>query len=616
MCGIAGIWNVNNTVNREHLVQFTNSMTHRGPDGAGYELLDQGYLGLGHRRLSILDLSENGKQPMQFGKFTITYNGEIFNFAELKTELESLGYSFNTKTDTEVALAAYDQWGVEAFHKFNGMWAMAIFDTEKHELLLCCDRYGIKPIYYSEYENGGLAFASETYAFNYLQDYKKSIDWDLVELQMKDDYVLEPLGYTVFNRIYRLLPGHTIRLKRGEKPVQKRWYDIRTRLNKTELSFEEACSKFQDLFADSCKLRLRSDVPLATALSGGIDSSVVLGTIVSLSKEEGLERTPENLHQSFTMTFPGWENDERHFAQSVLDFHQLSGNMIELDESNLGEMVEEGTVKTDFIMSNPLLSVTQVYAAMKAKGISVSMDGHGVDELLFGYKNMLWELHGLLLKSGEKEEAKKVSSYILSTYPESQKQGIRDYITKLEKDKSILGRVKQGAKALLKPESKKSLPPSLSDTHYDWSDYKNDPKEIPLNYFFTKSMVPILRNFDKAAMLASVEVRMPFMDYRLVEFCLSLPLEYAVNQEFNKLILREVSKGLIPENIRTRKLKLGFLSPIEKWMDGSLAEWAEKIKSTEAYKNIPEKIKNEATTSKEVWKLLNIALISNNESKF
>lgn len=614
MCGITGIWHFDNTVEINQLKEFTDSLTHRGPDGSGYELLDQNKLGLGHRRLSILDLSENGKQPMQFGKYSITYNGEIFNFTELKLELQTLGYSFNTQTDTEVVLAAYDKWGEAAFHKFNGMWAIGIFDNETEELLLCSDRFGIKPIYYASLDRNGFAFASETYAFSYLNGFNKSINWEHVELQLEDDYVLEPLGYTIYHNLYRLLPGHLIRLKKGEIPIQKRWYDIRERITNTDLSFQESCEKFKSLFNDACKLRLRSDVPLATALSGGVDSSVVLGTIVSLSKETELERTPENLHESFTMTFPGWENNEREFAQSALDFHQLSGNMVELDEANLAEMIEDSTRKTDFIGSNPLLSVTRVYSAMKEKGISVSMDGHGVDELLFGYKNMLWELHSHLVESGKTEESTKVSNYLLSTYPESKKDEIRTYISNLQNQKSFISKFKRAAKGIIKPEAKRKLPPSLSNSPYDWEYLKNDPKSIVLNYFFTKSMIPILRNFDKAAMLASVEVRMPFMDYRLVEFCLSLPVDYMVNEEFNKRILRELSKGLIPEDIRTRKLKLGFLSPIENWMNGPLKPWVEEMKSSEAYKNIPDRIKNKATTQIELWKLLNIALISNNES--
>ena len=227
MCGISGIYNLNNNpVYLETLKRFTDSMVHRGPDGAGYELFDNNTLGLGQRRLSILDLSEAGKQPMSYadGRYWMTYNGEIFNFIEVREELQQLGHAFKSDTDTEVILAAYAQWGKACLDKFNGMWAFVIWDSQEKTLFLARDRFGIKPLYYVHQPSKFFAFASETRAFKFLEGFKREVDEELLKINLQDSYALEGLGYTPFKNIVQLLPGHCMVIRKGNEPKQKRWW--------------------------------------------------------------------------------------------------------------------------------------------------------------------------------------------------------------------------------------------------------------------------------------------------------------------------------------------------------------------------------------------------------
>lgn len=236
MCGIAGIWQFNNNqLGIDKLKRFTDAMRHRGPDGADYKIFDNANLGLGHRRLSILDLSEAGKQPMSYadGRYWITYNGEVFNFLELKSELMSLGFKFMTSTDTEIILAAYQMWGSDCQLRFNGMWAFAIWDQKEKSLFLSRDRFGIKPLYYLNTKDI-FAFASETYAFKYLEGYNRRINPNTFKTNISNYEALEGYGYSIFEDIYQVLPGHSIEYKLGSEIKQKQWWN--TNKNKVSVS--------------------------------------------------------------------------------------------------------------------------------------------------------------------------------------------------------------------------------------------------------------------------------------------------------------------------------------------------------------------------------------------
>lgn len=582
MCGIAGIFNFNNKpIDKDTLVRFTDSMYHRGPDGAGYELLANDSLGFGHRRLSILDLSILGKQPMCYAdkQYWITYNGEVFNFLEIKNELISLGFNFKTETDTEVILAAYIKWGEKCLDKFNGMFAFAIWNDSEKELFLARDRFGIKPLYYHFKHNNFFAFASETRAYKFLDNFDRSFDDNLLQQNIADPYALEGIGYTIFSGIYQLLPGHFIKLKNNQEVKQIRWWHINKFIqNDFPKTLNEQAEKFYELFRDACRIRLVSDVPIATALSGGLDSTAVYSTVFDILKNESLGRVNTNSQQAFTAVFPGLPQNEKEYAQKAANFTGGKINYIEINESELASKIEVETEIADFISNSPLASISAVYAGMKKAGITVSMDGHGVDEMLYGYKDMVYNMYSDSLWNGNSKDAHSYANVLANMYHSDNMENVTNKFLKEIRDKDIRDKkIISKIKKILKSNTSNNLYqpinlPSLSNTPYNFSNYPLDKKMV-YNQFFQHTLPALLRNFDRAGMINSIEIRMPFMDWRLVSYVFSLPASSKLGNGFTKLILREAMQGKIEESLRKRTYKVGIASPLEHWFSGTLKNW-------------------------------------------
>lgn len=597
MCGIAGIWNLNGQeLHREKLVRFTDTLKHRGPDGGGYFVDENNRLGLGHRRLSILDLSDRGSQPMSYSneRYWICYNGEVYNFIELREELEQKGCRFKTDTDTEVVVAAYHEWGKECLTRFNGMWAIAIWDSKTQKLFLSRDRWGIKPLHYLFLSNTVFAFASETLAFKHLEGFNRMIHKDQAARCLSDTSSLEGEGYTIYENIFQLLPGHYIEMGKNTLPVQKIWWNTLNHRVEVPATYQEQVEKFRTLFEDACRLRLRSDVPVASALSGGLDSSSVYCMLHRMMKKNPpRERIPGNWQTAYTAYFPGTPNDEKHFAEKVIEYTNGSGKFIEPDYKNLAADIMNTTRLFDAIAPTPILCATDVYKAMQRDSIKVSMDGHGVDEMLFGYTSMVMELYRAAIESRDHE----FSADILDTYAHLFGTG--------EQGRAKNGLISYGN--LFKPSVMKSLykkfaPDFLKNAYRKHQKENHSPAntwlllqpEAPLKklgdhavemnsgnladkivyeFFHKTSMCVNLMNFDRASMQNGVEIRMPFMDWRLVTYVFSLPLKSKIGNGFTKKILRDSMKGILPESIRTRKLKTGLKAPIKEWMTGELKEF-------------------------------------------
>jgi asparagine synthase (glutamine-hydrolysing) len=592
MCGIAGIWHLDGTaVTEQKLKIFTDSMANRGPDGSGYTLLENNTLGLGHRRLSILDLSDLGKQPMvsEDGRYTITYNGEVFNFGEIKAELETLGYKFKSNTDTEVILAAWDKWGIQTLDKFNGMWAIAIWDELRKELTLCRDRFGIKPLYYLHIPGKILAFASETRAFKYLEGFQRSLDKTYLDLQVAGIPIVGS-GHSIFQNIKQILPGHYAVVSANTPFLQKRWWHISNHLH-THIpkTFREQTEYFYELFKDACRLRLISDVPIGTALSGGLDSSSVYSMVHHLLHTETFERSHKNNQQAFVATFPGLAMDERKYAEEAVAFTGGPVTYLEQDETNLPDRVAADTVMFDAVSTAPITSIAGIYEGMKKNGISVSLDGHAVDEMMYGYRDMLYRLYHHYFETGSVERALTLSEIILSSYAESDRERVEGNLNLIRDiSKNPIRKLKYKLGILFKNKPKDSL-----ETHPRLlglgEDYQLGQMPYPerLLYFetFVNSLPTILRDFDRAGMMHGVEIRMPFMDWRLVTYLFSLPTEAKIGGGFNKRILREAMKGKMAEGIRQRTFKVGIGSPIEHWANGPLKEWMLDMLSSSVIKN-------------------------------
>lgn len=651
MCGISGIWHLNQApLSTQKLGRFTDSMQHRGPDGHGFFIDSNTPLGLGHRRLSILDLSNAASQPMHYtdNNLVICYNGEVFNFIELRKELEQHGFTFRTDSDTEVILAAYKKWGNQCLHKFNGMWALAIWNKAEKKLFVARDRFGIKPLYYTFTPGKLFAFASETYAFKFLEDFQRKPAHNQLARTLHNPSWPEGSGYTIFEGVVQLLPGHYMEVSENAAPVQKRWWNTRKNIQTIPSSYEQQVEQFRELLESACRIRMRSDVTLASALSGGMDSSSVYCMLHNLMKKNTAERTPQNWQQAYVATFPGTAIDEEKYAREVIDYVHGTGVFIKQEYPQLAERIIDTTHLFDSITATPIIAVSDIYRSMHQNGIKVSLDGHGVDEMMYGYTGSVSSVYfqELINKSAHAGEALDIFTEL--HLPEMQ-QSVRSKLQEqgIQKVKSALQHKSSPLKTMIKKLVKGAIQKEAvirATTTGDWlnqyqaqqlSSLTGDPYGLEgLSYAdlllfeeFHLTTLPLnFRDFDRASMMNSIEIRMPFMDYRLVSFVFSLPLESKIGNGFTKRILRDAMKGLMPESIRTRKLKIGLAAPTADWFKGPLKEFLLDTARSKAFIESPywngklisayieEQSKNqgwEKNNSARVWTYLNAHLILN-----
>ncbi len=591
MCGIAGIVHFQNKLTDHDIRSFTDSMAHRGPDGAGYELFESDNLALGHRRLSILDLSEAGKQPMSYagGRYWISYNGEVYNFLELRSELTALNFQFKTQTDTEVILAAYHHWGKKCFSKFNGMWAIAIFDTHQRHLLLCRDRYGVKPLHYI-HENDVFAFASETIAFKYLKAYHRSIDEANFSSNCLQYNYTEAENKTFYKDIFQIPAGaYAIFNLQNKKLNIEKWWDQKQQIEEVPSSYTEQVEKFKYLFFDAIKLRLRSDVNIASALSGGIDSSSIFCSIEDLSKNcNNSIRLPGDWQSAFVNTFPGTSFDERKYAEIVEKHTGKKVHYVSANSDNLVDDVIKSTQLFDAISGTAINCVTDVYKAMYDNSIRVSLDGHGADELMFGYTESarMAYIDSILFRDDNQDDLAEVYT------------NMYEPIKRVEVLERLKAQGRQLLNAKIQSENRFFLKKYLSQikqvitkqeqtlTYDDWftKPYTNKSNAIfdfynrnavvkNWNDFLITDIPYNLRDFDRGSMQHSMEIRMPFMDYRLVNYCFSLPTDAKIGRGYTKRVLRDAMKDILPEAIRTRTYKQGLSAPMANWFNHHLNDF-------------------------------------------
>lgn len=630
MCGIAGIYKLNSSsVSLNSIQQFTDAMKHRGPDGSGYELYANNTLAFGHRRLSILDLSEAGKQPLSFlNRYHITYNGEVYNFLEIRNDLQAKGYTFKTDTDTEVILTAYHEYGKDCLFKFNGMWAFAIYDEHTQELFLARDRFGVKPLHYVYLPNQLFAFASETIAFKHLEGFQRQFNQQHLLRAIQAPHVVEANGQTIFEEIAQVLPGHQITISANKQLQIKRWWNTADHLLKVPSDYQIQVQQFKELFFDACKLRMRSDVSIASALSGGIDSSSVYCTLQQFNSGS-ITRTPSDWQKAFVATFPNTKMDERQYAEKVIEHTKGNAVYITPDYSNLINDIESATKLLDAIISNPIIAITDIYKAMRQNGITVSLDGHGADEYAFGYNSYVLQSFYEALETGNEAKAISMSNTVANLSPlYNAEQLMKTYYD----NNSIKSKLKKSIKSFVSNEKKVEKvyantwftdPTSLEITKVFTNPFTGITKTLFDDFHYTS--LPInLRDFDRASMQNSIEVRMPFMDYRLVCFMFSLPEESKLGGGFTKRIIRDAMKGILPDSIRTRTLKIGIGSPIAEWMQSHLKDFMLDYLHSQQFQKLSfvnhAKVKDEVeqlyktnafntNNASQTWSLINAILI-------
>ena len=377
-------------------------------------------------------------------------------------------------------------------------------------------------------------------------------------------------------------------IKAGTTSIkQKRWWNTLAATSKVDVDYAQQVARFREIFFDSIKLRLRSDVPIASALSGGLDSSSVYCGIYHVMNSTAVhERTPDNWQQAFVATFPGTSLDERVYAEQVIEFTKGKVQYIEPDYSNLAEKIKQTTVLFDSIYLTPILAGSEVYSAMHQQKIKVSMDGHGVDEMLFGYPSML-EAIARSKQNGSMHIDEELLETILEMYSPSDRNSVKTNLTTASSKSAStikkIGRaiIPSGIKQLMNKAGltghrfgliNQQAIAALSDAPYRTEGMPVESR-IPFEAFHTGILPTILRNFDRGSMQHSMEIRMPFMDYRLVSFIFSLPFQSKTGGGFSKRIVRDAMKNYIPESIRTRKWKVGLNAPMREWFSGELSEF-------------------------------------------
>lgn len=614
MCGITGNWTfAGRDLSEREFRAFNDSLAHRGPDGFGTEHFAADGLWLGHRRLAIIDLSERGRQPMSYaeGRYWLTYNGEVYNYLELRETLRGLGHRFVSETDSEVILAAYAEWGPQCQLRFNGMWALAIWDAQAKRLFLSRDRFGIKPLHYAAHKSS-FAFASELKAFLQLPWCDGALDEAMVSETLGNINGEEITPYTLLPGVSRLPGGHCLTVEQGGRHTVSKWWDTLAHVPTPPQSLRKQTQEFREIFLDACRLRLRSDVSIATALSGGLDSSAVACSLADLGRRGAVDHVPQDWHQAFVACFPGTRLDERRYAEQVVEHTGMRPHYHDVDDTLALRHIEKVVFDLEAIYWMPLVGPWSIYREMRNGGIRVSMDGHGADELLGGYHFFLERcldaligpnfrlrryldlrktLLGLRGGSAYISRGSVASEIRAGVIAKLQQYGLADTARRVLDfyDRKLLPLWR-----LLRPPPAPaggatpgpSLPP-LEPAMRPWTgerklyDEASDPRTRGMStldsmlfcWFHANILPTILRSYDRSSMAHGIEVRMPFMDWRLVTFAFGLPEESKIGNGFTKLILREAMKGLMPDPIRLRTNKIGFTTPLDEWARTGLRSW-------------------------------------------
>ncbi|WP_026968969.1 asparagine synthase (glutamine-hydrolyzing) [Algoriphagus terrigena] len=582
MCGIAGIISEDrNQVAKEKLVKMTDSIIHRGPDGSGHWISEDGKVGFGHRRLSILDLSETGAQPMHYlGRYTVTFNGEIYNYLEIRDKLLERGYMFRSNSDTEVLLALYDFKKENCLQDLDGMFAFAIHDKQTNEVFCARDRFGEKPFFYTQFQ-GAFYFASEMKEF-WSVGVDKTPDSEMIfnylHFDLLDNH--SELGQTFFRGVRRLAPGNFLIWTDG-KFVTKKYWNINPQKQNRSIGLEEAKEQFRALFMESVSRRLRSDVLVGSSLSGGIDSSLVVCAIDHLLRDH-----PESIQNTFSARFKNFHKDEGYFIQKVREKTRITSHEVYSEMDDLEAVFDKICYhQEEPFGSASILVQYQVYELAKKRGVTVLLDGQGADEILAGYHPYFTTFFNEIRKRSGAQFEKEFSAYaqlhegntINAKIP---KPGLKQSIAA-----NFPGLVNKVARRVLNMQMKNTAlmaedffteykPLSHNDFNFDFGHLNSHL------YFstFEVGLPTLLRYADRNSMAHSREVRLPFLSHELVEFVFSLPSELKIKDGWTKYLMRIAFEDSLPAEITWRKDKIGFEPPQKSWMDNPNTQ--EKIRAS------------------------------------
>ena len=577
VCGISGIYRLAQEQPEElkrRIATMTDPLAHRGPDDFGYYV--DNTVGLGHRRLSIIDLS-TGHQPMfnEDGTVCIVFNGEIYNFAEIKAELVSKGHRFSSNSDTETIIHAYEEWGKGCLKRLRGMFAFALWDTKTRTLFLARDRVGKKPLFYAQY-SGQFVFASEMKSILVDPNFDRVIDEEALSAYFIFSYIPAPL--TVFQNIRKLLPGHTLTVRDGQVSIERYWdlfFDPDT--TKKETQFTE---EFLELLDESVRIRLISDVPLGAFLSGGIDSSAVVALMHRNSREPV---------KTFTIGFggnTGGFDDERRYARLVAERYGTEHHEYEVLPT-LESLLEGIVTSFDEPFADDSTIPSYYVCKMARQNVTVALSGLGGDEAFAGYERYLGfklsQIYNripslireqLILRLVEHLPETASGSYRINHLKRFVRSSSGDYAHQYL---GFISKLPERYKGLFFSESGKRYQEAFGAAEQRFLDIFNaDNAEDPINKMFLsdiKTYLPedILACTDRMSMWNSLEVRAPFVDHKLLEYCARIPPAMKMKWFQKKYLLKKGVASLLPAEVLDHR-KQGFVGPMTKWLQTDLKD--------------------------------------------
>lgn len=572
MCGVAGLVGANAERCGETVAAMNRALRHRGPDDAGVCVAPSA--ALGHTRLSILDLSSGGHQPMTdpSGRYTLIYNGEIYNYLELRAELAG-GWDFRSSGDSEALLAAYVRWGADCLPRLRGMFAFAVWDRERRALFLARDRFGIKPLFYARL-NGRFVFASEIKALLAAGVPGRPNPAVIADYLCAGQYDHRP--ETFFDGVLRLPPGHSLTVREdGTAGEPARYYDLAAaaaaRIDDHKLDFAQACERYLATLREAVALHLRSDVPVGVTVSGGVDSSALVALAAAASPH------PERL-RSFTLDYDDPRYSERPWVEETLRWTGTAGRFVALTGDAATAALAAMTRAQDEPFGGvPTASWFAVYRQAKADGATVVLDGSGVDDCLAGYRPEVVSYLRRLFAAGGFADFEREARSFLSIWGGDAWSLMRELQTSMRVGSRSGTLAVDGSDPVrpqvVRPDIRALAASSDSGVLGDGGPFADSAFRAALLHRVTGAKLPrALRFKDRASMAFSCETRVPFLDHELVELSFAMPEEHLTQGGWNKRVFREALRGIIPENVRTAA-KRSVQTPQREWFKrGPLAD--------------------------------------------
>ncbi|MBS1742107.1 MAG: asparagine synthase (glutamine-hydrolyzing) [Bacteroidetes bacterium] len=592
MCGLTGFIDYNKNSSKEILQQCTNELSHRGPDGAGYEFFQQteAQVGLGHRRLSIIDLSNAASQPMRYKQYCIIFNGEMYNYAEVRSVLQQQGHQFSTHSDTEVLLHAWEQWGADMIHRFIGMFVFIIYDTQKQELFCFRDRAGVKPLYYY-WNNGLFLFASELKSFHKHPGFTKEINLQAVQQFLQYGYIMAPLS--IFNYTHKLLPGHYLHFNISDRRFSlHKYWDVYDAYNKPKLNISEAEAKteLEKLLISSCKYRMVADVPVGVFLSGGYDSTIVTALLQAHQTEK---------IKTYTIGFNEDDHNEAMHARKVADHLKTEHTEHYCTTKEAQDIIPGIPFYCDEPFGDSSIIPTTLVSQLARKDVTVALSADAGDEIFAGYPKYPLALGMVKAMNTVPHFIKKTGGKLLKHVPDSLLHGLTGHtavsikkqrLSKLLQEKSstpvmmdiLLSQVYSNEQMETVFNTKVEKPWSFFNSENLLNKNLGDlDKLLAIDY---KTYLPddILVKVDRAGMSTSLEGREPLLDHRVIEFAAQLPEQFKLKGKNKKHLLKEIVHDYVPKEIMERP-KMGFGVPVFNWLRNELRYYADEYMSDAAF---------------------------------